>query len=208
MFPEIDDTMLSDGFPFLLPLEEDRLPRPQSQQQTMQQPPPQPPPQFQPQPQYALQLEEDGLPRPTNQQRVTQQSQRQHRQQHRPKPKRKAPESSSKANKKIKVPPLPATVEVQGHEITIPNTKTCWRVSVMYRCRHPVTEESPALKPLVVEINRHMRPCTEKCKTEPLDHVVAGLCQGCWQRRHEQENDRRELPRTGSAGDRNGIGTE
>lgn len=93
----------------------------------------------------------------------------------------------AKETKQPKPAPLPATVQVRGLEITIPSTKACWRVSVLHRCGHPVMETSPAPyrypgcdKPLVVEVNRHMRRCGEKCKVERMDHFVQGWC-GCCQ---------------------------
>lgn len=103
-----------------------------------------------------------------------------------PKPK---PKLKTNKTRKTQVAPLPATVEVRGYEITIPNTKTCWRVHVLYACRHPVMEISEVRypgcdRPLVVEVNRHMRPCTEKCKVDGLEHVV-GLCQACLQWKQE-----------------------
>lgn len=83
--------------------------------------------------------------------------------------------------------PLPATVEVRGYEITIPNIKTCWHVSVLHSCGHPVLEEVPVDvrypgcdKPLVAEISRHsVRACTDKCKVEAMDHVLVWMCDVC-----------------------------
>lgn len=36
---------------------------------------------------------------------------------------------------------LPATIVRDGYEITILNTKICWRIHVQYSCGHPVLEE-------------------------------------------------------------------
>ncbi|CAN8104861.1 unnamed protein product [Discula destructiva] len=107
------------------------------------------------------------------------------------KPKAKASASTIKA-KKTRIASLPATVEVCGYEITIPSTKTCWRVCIYHSCGHPIIEVSEVRypgcdRPMVVEINRHMRPCTDKCKTERLDHMVNGLCQACQQQKQQEE---------------------
>lgn len=40
---------------------------------------------------------------------------------------------------------------------------------------------------LIVEINRHMRPCTEKCKVEAISHAVKGLCGNCGQLKDNEE---------------------
>lgn len=41
--------------------------------------------------------------------------------------------------------------------------------------------------PLIVEINRHMRPCTEKCKVERMKHTVEDLCDMCRQSNHVED---------------------
>lgn len=92
--------------------------------------------------------------------------------------------TSTKAPK-FKPAPLPATVQVCGYEITIPNAKACWRVNILHRCGHPVMEISEVRyhgcdKPLVVEITRHsMRACTGKCRVEGMDHIVESPCEVC-----------------------------
>lgn len=108
-----------------------------------------------------------------------------------PQPKPKAKTTKSKPPR---APPLPATVQILGHEVTIPNTKICWRVNFVHTCGHPVMkisqERYPGCdKPLVAEVNRHMRPCTARCKIEGLNHAVEGLCDIC---RQSEENERAE----------------
>ncbi|KAJ4387868.1 hypothetical protein N0V93_008471 [Gnomoniopsis smithogilvyi] len=121
-----------------------------------------------------------------------------------PQPKPKPRKSKTKPPK---VAPLPAFVHIRGYEITIPNTKTCWRVSMVHSCGHQVMEVSQVRypgcdKPLVVEINRHMRPCEEKCKVEAISYTVDGLCGMCRQGKENEEDQ------TSSSGDGNGVGPE
>lgn len=103
-----------------------------------------------------------------------------------PAAKSKSSATRTKAHK-FKPAPLPATVNVHGYEITIPNTKSCWCVNILHSCGHPVREISEVRypgcdKPLVVEITRHsMRACTGKCKVEGMDHKVNDLCEFCLQ---------------------------
>lgn len=90
-----------------------------------------------------------------------------------------------------KAPPLPAIVQVHGYEVTIPNTKICWRVNFLHSCGHPVLEISQVRypggdKPLVAEVNRHMRPCTAKCKVQEMDHTVEGVCDICRQAEYRE----------------------
>lgn len=122
-------------------------------------------------------------------------------------PEKKAePKSKAKTtpkNKQPKVAPLPAIVKVCGYEVTIPNTKTCWRVKIVYSCGHPVMDVSQVRqpgheKPLIAEINRHMRPCAEKCKVDEISHVAEGLCSWC------QQSEDNEEKQTSSIGDSNG----
>lgn len=58
-------------------------------------------------------------------------------------PTSKKPQATKSKQQTAKSTPLPATVEVQGYEITIPNLKkNCWRVHVLYSCGHPVPERA------------------------------------------------------------------
>lgn len=106
------------------------------------------------------------------------------------KPQPKPGKAKTTKTKPPKAPPLPATVQVHGYEVTIPNTKICWRVTFLHSCGHPVLE-IPQVRcpggdePLVAEVNRHMRPCTDKCKIEEMNHPVEGVCDTCRQAQYK-----------------------
>lgn len=82
---------------------------------------------------------------------------------------------------KLESKPLPATIDIQGYEITIPNVKNCWRVNIKHSCGHPKMDDVSMYDdiPLVVEVNRHMRPCAAKCKVESLDYILRDSCGDC-----------------------------
>lgn len=106
----------------------------------------------------------------------------------------KRPAARPKAKPKPRPAPLPAIVDVRGYEITIPNVKMCWRVSILHDCGHPVMEDAPGgvrypgcNKPLVAEISRHsLRACTNKCKIENMEHVLGWNCNICRQMKGEE----------------------
>lgn len=108
-----------------------------------------------------------------------------------PQPKQPGKAKTTKT-KPPKAPPLPAVVQVHGYEVTIPNTKICWRVTFLHSCGHPVLENSQARyhpggdKPLVAEVNRHMRPCTAKCNIQGMNHSVEGVCDTCRQAEYRE----------------------
>lgn len=123
--------------------------------------------------------EADGLPRAAQQQPQS-------------KPRKNKTTTALIKPKRPKVAPLPAIVQVRGYEITIPNTRTCWRINVVHGCDHPVMDISEVRypgcdRPLVVEVNRHIRPCTEKCKVEGIRHSVEGLCGQCRLLKHKED---------------------